>query len=112
MIWGDAIVKKSALTITRFIAKVIKRMQDHDVSGTAAQLAFFFLLSLFPLLLFLVTLLPYLPITAQDILDFLDTYVPESSMKIIESQVENIMRGSGKLLSFGIIATLWSASMG
>ncbi|WP_042351802.1 YihY/virulence factor BrkB family protein [Bacillus massiliigorillae] len=105
-------VKKNALTITRFIAKIIKRMQDHDVSGMAAQLAFFFLLSLFPLLLFLVTLLPYLPITAQDILDFLGTYVPESSMKIIESQVDNIMRGSGKLLSFGIIATLWSASNG
>ncbi|MEH6944310.1 YihY/virulence factor BrkB family protein [Bacillus sp. JJ722] len=105
-------IKKSAVTTTRFLAKIIIRMQDHDVSGMAAQLAFFFLLSIFPLLLFLVTLLPYLPITAQDILAFLSTYVPESSMQIIESQVINIMQGSGKLLSFGVIATLWSASNG
>lgn len=105
-------IKKSAVTTTRFIAKIIIRMQEHDVSGMAAQLAFFFLLSIFPLLLIVVTLLPYLPITAQDILAFLGTYVPESSMQIIESQVVNIMQGSGKLLSFGVIATLWSASNG
>lgn len=105
-------IKKSAVYATRLITKLIARVQEHDVSGMAAQLAFFFLLSLFPLLLFLVTLLPYLPITAQDIIAFLSTYLPESSMKIIENQLMNIMEGSGKLLSFGIIATLWSASNG
>lgn len=95
-----------------FISMLLKRMKDHDVSGMAAQLAFFFLLSLFPLLLFLATLLPYLPISEQDIVTFLAAFVPEESMLLIESQIQNIMRGSGKLLSFGIIATLWSASNG
>lgn len=87
-----------------------KRTQEHDVSGIAAQLAFFFLLSLFPLLIFLSTLVPYLPITEQYIMSYLSEFMPEDSMVIISDQLEQIMRGSGTLLSVGIIGTLWTAS--
>lgn len=95
---------------TGFISSLIKRMKEHDVSGMAAQLAFFFLLSLFPLLIVIATLVPYLPFTHQDIVTLLATYVPEDSMLFIEGHIRNIMEGSGKLLSVGIIGTLWTAS--
>ena len=96
----------------KYIQNALVRIKNHDVSGMAAQLAFFFLLSLFPLLLFLVTLLPYLPITKLDILSFIETFVPENSMLLIETQVDYLMVGNVKLLSLGIIGTLWSASNG
>ena len=96
----------------KYIQNALVRIKNHDVSGMAAQLAFFFLLSLFPLLLFLVTLLPYLPITKLDILSFIETFVPENSMLLIETQVDYLMVGNVKLLSIGIIGTLWSASNG
>lgn len=96
----------------KYSQNLIKRVKDHDVSGMAAQLAFFFLLSLFPILLFLVTLLPYLPLTKIDILSFMETFVPEKSMILIENQIDNLMVGNTKLMSVGIIGTLWSASNG
>jgi membrane protein len=95
-----------------FFRQMWHRIQEDDVPALAAQLAYFFLLSLFPLLIFLVTLVPYLPITEVDILGFFDDYAPGDSMDLIKNSLEDIMKKDGKLLSFGLIATIWSASNG
>jgi membrane protein len=95
-----------------FLSSLWRRIQTDDVSGLAAQLAYFFLLSLFPLLLFLITLLPYLPISHEDILQVISSYAPSDSMELIEDNVYEVMQGNDKVLSFGLIATLWSASNG
>lgn len=90
-----------------------KRIGEDDVLGLAAQLAYFFLLSLFPLLIFLVTLLPYLPITQDEMLGVVADFAPGETMFFIETNLNEIMsHQNGTLLSFGIIATIWSASNG
>lgn len=90
-----------------------KRVGEDDVLGLAAQLAYFFLLSLFPLLIFLVTLLPYLPITQDEMLGVVGDFAPGETMFFIESNLNEIMsHQNGTLLSFGLIATVWSASNG
>lgn len=90
-----------------------KRIVEDDVLGLAAQLAYFFLLSLFPLLIFLVTLFPYLPITQVEMLGVIADFAPGQTMVFIESNLNEIMsHQNGTLLSFGIIATVWSASNG
>ncbi|WP_282173140.1 YihY/virulence factor BrkB family protein [Cytobacillus firmus] len=99
-------------TFSALIPNLWKRVEEDDVFGLAAQLAYFFLLSLFPLLIFLVTLVPYLPITQQDILNVVRDFAPGETMKLIETNIYEITQRNGKLLSFGIIATLWSASNG
>ncbi|WP_409972171.1 YihY/virulence factor BrkB family protein [Bacillus sp. Bva_UNVM-123] len=86
-------------------------MED-DLFGLAAQLAYYFLLSLFPLLLFLVTLLPYLPITETDILAVVKDFAPQGAFEFIESNLHELTTKNIQLLSFGIIATIWSASNG
>ena len=95
-----------------FFRHMWQRIQEDDVPALAAQLAYFFLLSLFPLLIFLVTLVPYLPISEVDILGFFDDYAPGESMDLIKNSLEDIMQKDGKLLSFGLLATVWSASNG
>ncbi|MBM7693652.1 membrane protein [Peribacillus deserti] len=95
-----------------FIKDIYKRILSDDVSGMAAQLAYFFLLSLFPLMIFLVSLLPYLPIKQGDILSFAAMYAPAETMDMIEHNLTEVMRGNGKLLSAGIIGTIWTASGG
>ncbi|MFE3976255.1 MULTISPECIES: YihY/virulence factor BrkB family protein [unclassified Peribacillus] len=95
-----------------FFKTFIKRLQMDDVSGLAAQLSYFFLLSLFPLLIFLFTLLAYLPFSQEDILNTISTYAPAGSMKIIEANLSEVMEGNSTLLSFGVIGTIWSASNG
>ncbi|MGE8203076.1 YihY/virulence factor BrkB family protein [Heyndrickxia sp. NPDC080065] len=85
----------------------------NDITGLAAQLSYFFILSLFPLLLFIVTLLPYLPINTNDVLNVLRNFAPKETLNMIESNLNDILNNrSTSLLSFGILATLWSASKG
>ncbi|MFD2680107.1 YihY/virulence factor BrkB family protein [Bacillus seohaeanensis] len=96
-----------------FLKKLFIKIKETDVTGLAAQLAYFFLLSLFPLLIFLVTLLPYLPFTQADILGVIRDFAPGESIAMIENTLKEILsnRNTG-LLSFSIIATIWSASNG
>lgn len=93
--------------------QIYKRMQKVDVFGLAAQLAYFFLLSLFPFLLFLVTLLGYLPIDDQMLMDFFTVYAPVEISQFIQTNINQLVHAqNGGLLSLSIIGTLWSASNG
>ncbi|CAH2715598.1 hypothetical protein BACCIP111895_02782 [Neobacillus rhizosphaerae] len=89
------------------------RIEEDDLPGLSAQLAYFLLLSLFPLLIVLFTLLPYFPIPHQDMLGLISDFAPVEAMDLIEKNVDEIMNHrNGGLLSFGIIGTIWSASNG
>ena len=58
---GD-LEKFDVTTTNGFLKELLIRIKKVDVTGLGSQLAFFFLLSLFPLLIFLITLLPFLNI--------------------------------------------------
>ncbi|HLR80854.1 MAG TPA: YihY/virulence factor BrkB family protein [Bacillota bacterium] len=96
-----------------FIKQLYKRMIADDIFGLAAQLAYFFLLSLFPLLLFIMTLIGHLPIDEQSFIDLLATVAPEETMDLINENISRLVneQNSG-LLSISFIGTLWSASNG
>src|SRR5699024_5294367 len=99
--------------IITFIKEFITRINDADVTGLSAQLAYFFLLSLFPFLLFLVTLMGFLPINSESFMQFLTSFLPGDVIEMIETNLKDIVNNrSGGLLSIGIIGTLWSASNG
>ena len=90
-----------------------EKIKEDEITGLAAQLAYYFLLSIFPLLIFTITLLPYFPVTTQDIISMLEAYVPTESVELLESSLSTVMENrNGGLLSFGILATIWSASNG
>jgi membrane protein len=96
-----------------FIKELIQRFLSDEVPGLSAQLSYFFLLSLFPFLIFLITLVGYLPISQQEVLDIIEHFAPGQSAQLIENTLNQILnQRNGGLLSFGIIATLWSASNG
>ncbi len=97
----------------KFSKSLFSSISSNDVTGLAAQIAYYFLLSLFPLLIFIVSLLPYLPIEQADLLGVVRDFAPGETMKMIEGTLQDVMsnRSSG-LLSVSIIATMWSASNG
>ncbi|WP_019414562.1 YihY/virulence factor BrkB family protein [Paenisporosarcina sp. TG20] len=96
-----------------FFKELLARIQKVDVTALGAQLAFFFLLSLFPLLIFIVTLLPYLNLPEDQLFSILQTYAPGQVYTLIDSTLDEVLsnRNDG-LLSIGILATIWSASNG
>ncbi|HEX8649204.1 MAG TPA: YihY/virulence factor BrkB family protein [Pyrinomonadaceae bacterium] len=97
--------------------RVWQEMQEDDVFGRAAQLSYYFLLALFPLLLFLTSLLGYFAEAGTELrnnlLSYLATVMPASAWDLVHTTVDEISKakGGGKL-SFGILATLWAASNG
>ncbi|WP_442854019.1 YihY/virulence factor BrkB family protein [Bacillus sp. FJAT-18017] len=93
--------------------QLLHRIKEDDLPGLSAQLAYYFLLSLFPLLIFLLTLMPYLPIPQRDILGAIQDFAPPEAFALIEKNLTSIMENrSGGLLSLGVIGTIWSASNG
>jgi len=105
--------KKSAVVNLSFIREMAKRFNEDEVSRLSAELAYFFLLSLFPFLIFLFTLLVHLPVSYDDVLSYLREYAPEEVIRVIETNVYTITEyHNDRLLSFGLIATIWSASNG
>lgn len=100
-----------------FFRQLGQRILDDDVFGHAAQLGYYFLLSLFPLLLFLTTLLGFFARgdaeLQNSLLSYLATVMPESAVALVRTTLLEISQdaGGGKL-SFGVLATLWAASSG
>ncbi|WP_174520350.1 YihY/virulence factor BrkB family protein [Neobacillus fumarioli] len=89
------------------------RIQEDDISGLSAQLAYYLLLSLFPMLIVIFTMLPFFPISREDMLGAVREFAPKEAMQLIEKTVNEVMKErNGGLLSFGIIGTIWSASTG
>jgi membrane protein len=82
-----------------------------NATGLSAQLAYYFLFSLFPFLIFAITLLGYTPITADDVLGLVKQFIPGEAEKIIEVNLRGVLRNSrGGLMSLGAIGAIWSAS--
>lgn len=99
--------------IKRFFGQLISRFLNHDISDLSAQLSFYFLLALFPFFIFNFALLAYLPISTEDVLRLIGQYAPVDMIHIIEVNLRSVLDVQrGGLLSFGIIATIWSASNG
>ncbi|WP_237658330.1 YihY/virulence factor BrkB family protein [Ureibacillus xyleni] len=106
--------KVDVTTTKGFIQDLIVRMRVVDISGMGAQLAYFFLLSFFPLLIFTVTLLPYLNLDEEHVFDFIQTIVPTEVFLLTQGTLTEILttHNGGGLLGIGIVGTIWSASRG
>ncbi|EAE1966993.1 YihY/virulence factor BrkB family protein [Listeria monocytogenes] len=92
---------------------VSARVGRNDVSGNAAQLAYYMLFSIFPMLLIAATLLAYLHIDKDSVFNMIKEFAPDQIMDFLEENLNYLLtQKNGGLLSIGIIATLWSASNG
>ena len=86
---------------------------DDGCPGLAAQLAFYFLLALFPALLFLVSLLAYLPVDAafDGAVERLRPLLPDDVIALIDGEVDKLLSGNREsLLTFAVAGAIWSSS--
>lgn len=82
--------------------------------GMAGQLAYFFVLALFPALIFFVSLVAYLPgDMAQQLVISASPFLPEAAVRIVEEQIAKLTAGdTGGILTFGLVVAIWSSSTG
>lgn len=97
------------------LVRLYEKINDDHVFNGAAALAYYSLFSLFPAMIFLLTVIPYLPIDNlhQAIMEFLAQVMPTQVSKQVEGIIAEItLNKRSGLLSFGAILTLWAASSG
>jgi membrane protein len=80
--------------------------------GMAAQLAYFFFLSIFPGLLVIVALTGVFPSNLlETILSWFAAFTPPEVLEIVRGQIQQITRsGHASLLTVGLLGALWSSS--
>lgn len=86
---------------------------DDDVLGLAAQLSYYFFLALFPAILFGLALASFFPLgtLTDDVVRVLGPVVSPEVLKLIQEQMKRLADAeSGGLLTFGVLAALWSSS--
>jgi len=104
-------------TLSGRIKRIIWRINDDEIFGRAAQLSYYFLLALFPLLLVLINLLGYFVQEGTGFRDklliYLSAVMPGSAVTLVRTTLDEISAssGSGKF-SLGLLAALWAASNG
>jgi membrane protein len=86
---------------------------DDNCLGIAAQLAFYFLLALFPALLVIVAALSFVPGPAlfDDALAALDRIAPPDVLSLLRGQLAQITGGDHTgVVTLGVLGALWSSS--
>ena len=97
--------------------RVWAEMQRDDVFGDAAKLAYYFLLALFPLLIFLTSIIGIIIGSGTGMRHMLFNYLarvmPSGAFHLIDQTMLEVSTASGTgTLSFGLLAALWAASSG
>lgn len=95
------------------IRSLIFRYIDDEITAMGSQLAYSLLLSFFPFLILLMTLIGYSTVKSNDVIFALRSILPNEVIKLVENTVVEVVntRRTG-LLSFSMITTIWTASNG
>lgn len=105
------------LTLWQLFHNVFEEIRTNHILGRAAELAFYFLFALFPLILLLMTLFGLFASRRaelqNDFMSYFADFLPPSAFQLLRKIASEVAaHASGKKLTFGIVAALWSASGG
>ena len=101
------------LTLKELAKRTWRECNEDNVFGGAAELAYYFMLALFPMLIFLTSLVGFLPGAQAAIFNALSKVVPPEAWKLVSETLNDVITNSSSgLLSFGILGTIWAASSG
>jgi membrane protein len=110
-VWGEFL--RAWRHPLRFAGDLAARLQQDDALTTAAGLAYYFFLSIFPLVLFVLALASVLPIRGLDtwLLDNARQSLPGEAYAVVDAVVRELLaRPRGGLVSLGVVLALWTAS--
>ncbi|MBE7042576.1 MAG: YihY/virulence factor BrkB family protein [Ruminococcaceae bacterium] len=88
------------------ILQFMKRIQKNELWNVAAQLSYYLLLSFFPLMIGVVSLLDYFPVGIDMLMDVLESVVPDPVYELVVENAELFSGLRGRMFSVGFIVTL------
>lgn len=111
-------LRRKGVSLYDIIDVFIEKLRNDEIVTRANGVAFNFTLAIFPALIFIFTLIPYiqieyLPDLDQQIMSFLKGWMPSSMYDVASSTIEDIVSNRrGGLLSFGFLFSVFLATNG
>src|SRR5688572_16028599 len=93
------------IPLPELLRRTDQEVLGDDCLGMAAQLSYFFVLALFPALIFLVAVGSYLPFSVLDnLISAIDRIAPAEIVSLVKGQIESLANGNdGGLLTIGVL---------
>ena len=104
------------LSLYKFTKIFLHNIHEDEIFDRSNSVAYNFILAIFPTIIFLFTLIPYVTVyfpevTNESIMAFLSDFTPPNMYETISSTVLDIVSNQrGGLLTFGFIFALWLAT--
>ncbi|MGI8313699.1 YihY/virulence factor BrkB family protein [Halobacillus mangrovi] len=96
-----------------YIKELVEEFQKDNIPILGAAQAYYYLLAVVPMLILLLSILPYLNIDADSAVQTMGRVLPDNTAEIFRENIVSIVeQPKGGLLTIGILGTLWSASNG
>lgn len=104
-------MKKWKTWCRSFLSTFFSLYRSAELDLTGVAVAYYLLISLFPIMMTLASLLPYLPINSQQILAALEDFFPSKLYPSLAHTVTDLLtQPSHSLLGLSLVTTLWSIS--
>jgi len=104
------------MRLKTFAKRLYEEYENDAVADSAAALSYYFVFALFPFLFFLATLtafVPYVRHSVDTILARAHAILPEQAVALVETHLRELVENPRpRLLTVGLLATLYSASRG
>ena len=95
-----------------WVLNMIRTVNTHHTGAYAAQAAYFFVLSLIPIFLLLITMVQYTPVTMNDVMELVLPVFPDTVAPLIRSVIVQVYTKSDGFIPFTLLVALWSAGKG
>ena len=106
-------MNKSVREVYQTIQGFLTRMKFDNVNEFSAQASFFLILSVFPFIMLLLTIIHYTPLEQSVLLSSMLDITPEALNPLITSVINEMYeKASGTMLSLTAVAAIWSSSKG
>lgn len=103
---------KKVKEFTQNAMNLFQEIASHHVAAYSAQSSYFFMLSMIPIILLLLTLVQFTPVTKADVMTAVLQVFPESINTMITSIVNQVYNQSTGIIPITVIVALWSAGKG
>lgn len=94
------------------VLKVMEIVNSHHTGAYAAQAAYFFVLSLIPIIVLLITMVQFTSVTQEEVLETVMQVFPTSVEGMVRSIVMEVYNQTGTAISLSVIMVIWAAGKG
>lgn len=105
-------VKNKLISINKMCEKILKNIEKDHINASAAQCAYYVILSFIPFVILLLTLIQYTSIQPNQLFNIISKVIPDNMNEIVLGVIMEVYSKSIGTISISLIFTLFSADRG